>query len=149
VELIFAESKLYADFSSGLESAFSSMTEFYRSPTKVLEKSYFTNGFSETPESLQDLAKSFFEGENLDKSREVYACLVGFDWNQYECLADQRRAEFVKEFKDRYTKWAKETMQLQLEKRIAGFPHKHLRLEFFFVPFKSVAEFRLKFLESL
>jgi len=148
-ELIFAEAKLYGNFASALNSAFKSITEFYTSPTRALEKSYFTSIFSEIPAAHQELVKSFFEGKNLDKSREAYVCLIGFDWLEYECLADERREIFVSEFKSRYAKWAQETMLLHLEKRVEAFPHKHLRLEFFFLPFLSVDQFRKAFLESL
>jgi Cap4 SAVED domain len=149
MELIFAEAKLYADFGSALKHAFKSITEFYTSPTKALEKSYFTKGFSEIPDHLKELVISFFEGENLHRSREVYACLVGFDWPEYECLADERRVDFVKEFQSRYAAWAQETMQPHLKKSMESFAHKHLRLEFFFVPFESVSDFRGMFLNAL
>ena len=149
LELIFAEAKLFQTFNNALAKAFKSMGDFYTSPTKALEKSYFTKGYSEVPEPLKDLIVSFLEGKNVNNSREVYACLVGFDWAEYKCLTDSRRAAFVEEFKERYIAWAQRTMIVQLQERIASFPHKHLKLEFFFVPFESVAEFRKAFLDSL
>ncbi len=148
-ELIFAESKLYGRFTDALNKAFVSMKDFYSSPTKALERSYFTKGFTEIPAELQDLVVSFIEGKDLDKSREVYACLIGFDWAEYKCLTDHRRQAFLKEFKNRYGLWAKEKMLTELNGNVSAFPHKHLKLEFFFVPFSSVADFRKQFLEAL
>lgn len=149
VELIFAESKLYGSFKAALDRAFESMGEFYTSPTKALERSYFTKGFTEISPELQELVVSFIEGKNLEKSREVYACLIGFDWAEYGCLTDERRAAFVKEFKARYGTWAEDTLLGHLTDHVIKFPHKHLKLEFFFVPFPDVANFRKQFLGAL
>jgi Cap4 SAVED domain len=149
MELIFAEAKLVANFSGALSKAFTSMKTFHTSGAKLLEKTYFTSSFGELPTAIQADVVSFFEGVNFDKSREVYACFIGFDWDEYKCLLDDRRALFVKEFEERYKAWAAATIVPALENKIGEFPHKHIRFEFFFLPFRDVAAFRQAFLDAL
>jgi hypothetical protein len=149
LEVIFGESKLHAKFSGAVADAFKSMSSFHSSPTKAHEVRLFTNTFSTLPEGLKGKVISYVEGEHKFLSREVHACLVGFNWKDYLCLNDERREAFVKEFKARYIAWASSEARPLLKKHIEAFEHKHLRFEFFFLPFLDVAEFRQKFTDAL
>jgi Cap4 SAVED domain len=148
LELIFAESKIWKSFSAALAEAFKSMEAFYDARTKQHEVNIVTSGFSNLSAELQGKVASYIEGENVSKFRLVHACLIGFNWSEYECLADERRATFIKEFEDRYRAWAVGKRGL-LNDKLRAFKHKHLRLEFFMLPFKDVEAFRIWFDEEL
>lgn len=148
LEIIFAESKLWKSFAAALTDAFKSMEQFHESPTKAHEINAFTSGFSCLDQDLQQKVLSYVEGENSSNCRFVHACLIGFDWQEYECLEDERREGFIKYFEDRYRAWADE-MRDSLNGKLKAFKHKHLQLEFFMLPFKDVEAFRGWFNEEL
>ncbi len=148
LEVIFAESKIYKSFSGALQKAFESMQEFHDSRTKQHEVNAFTSGFSNLDSELQEKVVSYIEGENVSNCRLAHACLIGFNWNEYECLGDERRKTFVQEFEARYRTWA-ESIRPSLNGKLKAFKHKHLRFEFFMLPFKDVEAFRNWFLEDL
>lgn len=148
LELIFAESKIWKSFSGALADAFESMERFHDSRTKRYEVNAVTSGFSNLSSELQEKVLSFIEGENVSRCRLAQACLIGFDWKEYECLCDGRRKDFIKEFDARYRAWAVGIREL-LNDRLKTFKHKHLRFEFFMLPFRDVDEFRAWFQEEL
>jgi hypothetical protein len=148
LELIFAESKLWKSFSDALTAAFKSMDEFHNSRSKQLEVNTVTSGFSSLDPELQAKVSSYIDGENASNCWEGQACLIGFDWSEYQCLTDEGREKFVQEFEDRYRKWMlarRDTLNLKLKE----FKHKHLRFEFFILPFSDVEQFRKWFIEAL
>jgi hypothetical protein len=148
LELIFAESKIWKSFSGALGDAFKSMEYFHDSRTKQHEVNVITSGFSNLSQELQTKVLPFIEGEKVSRCRVAQACLIGFDWKEYECLSDARRADFVKEFDARYRAWANGIRE-SLNNRLKAFKHKHLRFEFFMLPFRDVDEFRAWFQEEL
>lgn len=148
LDIIFAESKLYSSFSQALSDAFKSVDGFHESRTKAHEINAFTSGFSVLSPQLQEKIVSYIEGENTSKCRHTQACLIGFDWDEYKCLRDNRRAEFIKTFDARYRNWAagvRDSLNLKLQ----ACKHKHLMFEFFMLPFESVEKFRNWFLIEL
>lgn len=149
LEVIYGESKFWQTFSGALADAFKSMETFHNSEVKKHEIEYYTGEFSVLEEPLKSTVLAYLEGEKISQTRQVHACLVGYDWNEYKCLNDDRRAAFVAEFEQRYLKWAKDHMQPLLESRLSTFTQKHLRLEFFFLPFSDVEAFRKKFNDEL
>ena len=136
-----AEAKASASF-------FVSMEEFHDSLTKRHEINTLTTAFSDFSPELQGRLVSYIEGENVSNCRHVQACLIGFNWAEYECLGDGRREVFVKEFAQRYQEWAK-SMRNNLNNKLKEFKHKQLRFEFFLLPFKDVEAFRTWFKEEL
>jgi len=148
LEILFAEAKIYKSFSKALNDAFESMEMFHESRTKVFEVNTFTSGFSNLDSKLQKKVVTFIEGENAAHCRTGHACLIGFDWREYQCLGDKRRADFIKEFEDRYRAWATRKRD-SLNEKITSFKHKHINFEFFFVPFHDVEMFRKWFMEEL
>ena len=149
LEVIFAEAKLYGDFGDALTSAFVSMTDFHNSATKELEINYFLNAFSLLSAEQQEIVTSYVEGENKEKCREVHVCLIGHTWKEYECLKTADREKFLEEFRARYLSWALTVMKPKLDAELSVFMHRHLRFEFFFLPFTSVDDFRHLFLAGL
>ncbi|HEV2223492.1 MAG TPA: DUF1837 domain-containing protein [Candidatus Acidoferrales bacterium] len=148
LELVFAESKIWQSFSGALNGAFKSMETFHQSRVKQHEINTVTQGFLELSTELQAKLVSYIEGENASHCRLAQACLIGFNWSEYECLGDERRAAFVTEFEQRYRQWA-EGMRDSLNEKLRTFKHKELRFEFFMLPFKDVEVFRAWFIEEL
>jgi hypothetical protein len=148
LEIIFAESKLWKSFPAALRDAFKSMEGFHDSRTKQYEVTAFTSGFSNLDTELQKKVLSYVEGENSANCRLVQACLIGFDWDEYQCLDDGRRVEFIRDFGVRYRAWA-DGKREAINEQIRTFKHKQLRFEFFMLPFKDVEAFRAWFQEAL
>jgi len=148
LEVIFAESKIWKSFSDALRDAFDSMEGFHDSRTKQHEINAFTSGFSNLDPELQKKVVTYIEGENVSHCQLVQACLIGFNWREYECLGDGRRAAFIKEFEQRYRAWAAGISD-SLNEKLKAFKHKHLRFEIFLLPFRDVEAFRSWFEEEL
>ena len=148
LEVIFAESKIYKSFSAALSAAFQSMEDFHNSRTKQHEVNAFTSGFSNLNLELQKRVVSYIEGENVSNCRLAQACLIGFNWDEYECLKDGRRAQFIQEFETRYRTWAG-GIRDSLNDKLKASKHKHLHFEFFLLPFADVEAFRGWFQEAL
>jgi hypothetical protein len=148
LEIIFAESKIWKSFSGALSDAFESIEQFHDSRTKQFEVNAFTTGFSNLDDELKEKVVSYVEGENVSSCRFVQACLIGFNWEDYGCLNDERREQFVKEFEARYRAWAAKIRD-PLNNKLKGFRHKHLKFEFFMLPFKDVEAFRDWFKQEL
>jgi hypothetical protein len=150
LEIIFAEAKIWASFSAALTDAFKSMDTFHSSRVKEHELNLFSNFFSELSEDLKKRVISYLDGPDLLHSREIHACLIGYNWKEYEALNQvETRAALVKEFDARYRAWAEATMVPALTKQLKQFKHNHLAFEFFFIPFPDVATFRKHFNEEL
>jgi hypothetical protein len=148
LELYFAEAKIWNSFAGALTDVFSSIETFHSAGLRQHELNLFSAHFRILDLELQKKILSYVNGKHAPKTRMTHACLLGFDWSEYNCLDDMRRRDFVAEFEDRYSSWAVEAIR-KLETKLASFPLKHLRFEFFFLPFKSVADFRQLFEEAL
>lgn len=148
LELIFAESKIWKSFSDALDDAFESMESFHTGRTKRHEVNVVTSTFSELDPQLQGRIASYIDGKNASQYRETHACLIGFNWSEYGCLKDKRRANFIAEFEQRYRAWAISKRKL-INDKVKAFKHKSLRLEFFMIPFQDVEAFRTWFIEEL
>ena len=125
------------------------MTDFHDSVAKDLEINYFLNTFSLLTSEQQKVVVSYVEGENKGKCQQVQVCLIGYTWEEYECLKTSEKQKFLEEFEERYLAWALEKMKPKLDGELAAFMHSNLRFEFFFLPLTSVENFRKLFLESL
>ena len=148
LEVIFAESKIHKVFSAALNDAFTSIEGFHDSRTKRHEVTAFTSAFSNLDPELQRKVVEYIEGENVSHCRLAQACLIGFNWSEYECLNDQRREQFTKEFEERYRAWARGIRE-SLNGKLQACKHKHLKFEFFMLPFRDVEAFRAWFNEEL
>jgi hypothetical protein len=148
LEVIFAESKIWKSFSDALRGAFESIDEFHSGRTKRHEINVVTSSYSSLNPKLQAAVKSYIEEENVSKCRFAQACLIGFEWEEYKCLRDSRREKFIVEFERRYLQWATKATN-SINEKLGAFRHKHLRFEFFLLPFSNVEAFRLWFEQEL
>jgi hypothetical protein len=148
LEIFFAESKIWGDFGDALRDALKSVRDLHADGIARHELKLFSGHFKVLDPKLQERVNSYIDGDNQCKTRIHHACLVGFDWEEYKCLDDSRRIEFVKEFEKRYEEWAQSAIG-KVEAKLSAFPHKHLQFEFFFIPFSNVQSFRDYFEEAL
>ena len=148
LEFIFAESKIWKSFSAALVDAFKSMEAFHDSRTKQFEVNAFTSSYSNLDSDLQKKVLSYIEGPDVSNARWAQACLIGFNWDEYQCLKDSRRSEFIREFETRYRAWGAKIRE-SLNGKLRDFKHKHLHFEFFMLPFADVEAFRAWFYEDL
>jgi len=148
LELYFAESKIWTDFGGALSDAFTSIETFHSTGLKQHELNLFSAHFRILDSPLQSKILSYVNGENAPKTRITHACLVGFDWNEYKCLDDRRRHDFIREFEHRYATWSTDAIR-KVEAKLEVLTLKNLRFEFFFLPFKSVVAFRQLFETAL
>lgn len=148
LDIFFAESKVRANFTEALTDTFVTLEKFHAGGMKQHELNLFSTHFKLLDSDLQMKILSYIEGENASKSRLNQASLIGFEWEEYKCLDDSRRRQFLLEFKQRYSEWGREALT-KTESHLATFRHKYLRFEFFFVPFKNVQQFRDWFEQAL
>jgi Cap4 SAVED domain len=149
LDILFAESKIFQEFGKALTKAFKSIQDFHDAGgMKEHEMKLVTAHFKILDSDLQAKVISYIDGENAPKTRLTQVCLIGFDWSEYKCLDDSRRKAFTDEFEQRYTAWAQDAVK-KIEEGMKPFLHKHLRFEFFLLPFKDVQVFRDHFDEAL
>ncbi len=77
-----------------------------------------------------------------------HACLVGYDWKEYEQFNSLQRDEFLDDFIELYKNDTDRLTKL-IQTRFDKFSKKNLTFEVFFLPVKSVQELRDKFNEEL
>jgi hypothetical protein len=147
LEIYFAESKIWGDFTAALNDAFKSIKAFHSGGMRQHELNMFGTHFKLLDPELQARVVSYIEGENVPNTRLIHACVIGFDWKEYKCLDDARRKEFILEFEERYRHWGKDAVK-KVEAGLTTLPQQ-LSFEFFFVPFKSVQMFRDLFEKAL
>ncbi|HKV95499.1 MAG TPA: DUF1837 domain-containing protein [Candidatus Angelobacter sp.] len=148
--IYFGEAKLYKNLSAAISAVFKSLQDFHAEGAEAHELFLATNHFNLLDERLKHDICAFLDRTLSVKSYELrHACLVGFDWKQYADLeSPATRAAFVKDFEKFYLNHGKRIRSL-INKHSQNFKHKHLMIEFFFLPFKSVQEFRKWFLEEV
>jgi uncharacterized protein DUF1837 len=148
LDVFFSESKLYKDFGDALRDTFKSIETFHATPMRKHEYFLTTHQMQLLDPAAQEELTAFFTGKPGKQIRTNHACLIGFDWEEYRCLDDDRRAAFLVEFEQRYLAEA-ERIRDKIEERLSGSGIKHFRFHFFIVPFKSVEDFRAWFLAAL
>lgn len=149
LDVFLGESKLYQSISGALDSVFTSLTEFYDLGRLDEELHLVTSHFKFVDAELQDTITTLLDrGLSESSCHIVHACLIGWDWKKYAQLEGAGRDAFVKEFEDRYKKYAANIAAL-LNKRFSSCIHKQISFKFLFLPFKDVGEFRRAFYKEL
>lgn len=148
LDVFFAESKLYQCFTTALADAFVSMEKVHATPMKTHELFLATHNLQHLGADCEDELMRFLNGQVGTKIRTNHACLIGFDWEEYKCLGDERRAQFLAEFLERYRTEAF-ALRDKTDAKLQACAIKHLRFEFFLLPFRSVEDFRTWFNAAL
>jgi hypothetical protein len=145
----FGESKLYQDLSGALTSAFTSMEAFHSEGAEAHEIFLASTHFNLLSNEVKDKVCDLMDKRTPGTYDFCHACFIGTDWSHYKKLEDpDKRIEFVQHFESEYSKRATEIHSL-LSDRLAAFSQRHLRFEFFYIPFESVEEFRKWFFDCL
>lgn len=152
IVLHFGESKLYSTYSAAITKALSSVKEFV-SPAKQgvyqTQKDFEINIVTDEidiPESeLRNKVLDVLDPYSAarDNLRYSYTCFIGFDMKE---LAGKCGLE---EFSEKYQEKAKNCYDIVVDKIAKDDVLRSLRWQFFFIPFSSVEDFRIKFVEGL
>jgi hypothetical protein len=148
LDVYFCESKIWQNFSDALADAFKSMEKFHE--TKMRKHEFFltTHNLQLVDQEGQDALTDFFLGKPGTKIRTNHACLLGFNWNEYACLGDHRRSEFLANFVTRYELEAR-AIRDKIDKKFSKSQINNFHFDFFMVPFRNVDEFRTWFQKAL
>jgi hypothetical protein len=148
LDVYLGESKLYKDIGSAMTDALRSIQTLYLENRVDTELHLVTSHFKHLDEHLKERVISWVNRETAESECHlVHACLIGWNWSQYERLVTARDALFA-EFEKKYREYSTNIANL-LGKRFDGYTHRHLSFHFLFIPFASVAEFRKSFYEAL
>lgn len=145
VDFYFGEAKLYKKISSAMDSALKSIGDFHDDEMYKYEFSMVTKHFKYANKNIRnEVVKLISLGEPSENVRLNHACLIGYDWKEFNNLNGEYEHPISQEFKIRFENDLPRIVKL-LEKKFSTFEHKHLRFDVFFIPFKSVSDFRNAF----
>jgi hypothetical protein len=151
----FGESKLYQDFSSAADAAFTSIAELINNSGQVSREIAILNTMSDIDTMSPELQSKILEYINpyakshaaLNK-RVVHACLLGFEYSFYTSLLTSDPSKVTGIFEERYKERVATACKL-----VEGHYGKHLtsteNLHLFLLPFPSLKDFRTDFYAKL
>lgn len=146
VEFYFGESKLYENVNSAITSALKSISDFHDNGMYKHEFSIVTKHFKYANDKIKnELSSLVIGGEPGEGVRINHACLIGFDWNQYNKITPKEMRSAVK---DNLILEGGNIVS-KLNEKFLQFDRKYLSFEIFFLPFPSVSEFRNEFNAAL
>ena len=146
VEFYFGESKFYKSVNAAITSALKSISDFHDNGMYKHEFSIVTKHFKFADEKMKsDLSALVTGGEPGPRVRINHACLIGYDWEEYNNMTPKDMRVAVKELLIRD---GKEIVK-KLNGSFSNFERKYLCFEIFFLPFPSVSEFRNEFNDAL
>lgn len=146
VEFYFGESKFYKNVNAAITSALKSISDFHDNGMYKHEFSIVTKHFKFADEKMKrDLSALVTGGEPGPGARINHACLIGYDWDEYNSMTpkDMRVAA-----KERLVRDGGKIVE-KLNVAFSDFERKYLCFEIFFLPFPSVSEFRNEFNAAL
>jgi hypothetical protein len=145
----FGEAKLYKDLSGALTSAFESMEGFHAEGAEAHEIFLASSHFNLLSDAVKEKVCDLMD-KRLSGSYDLcHACFIGTDWAHYLKFQDpDQRNDLVRQFQTEYKKRGTEIFKL-FSDRLGAFSKRHLRFEFFYIPFESVEQFRLWFFNQL
>jgi hypothetical protein len=149
VDIYFGEAKIHQSLSGGLGSAFKSINSFHDEGMYKHEFLMVTKHFKYADEEIKnEVKKLIVRGEPGSGVRVNHACLIGYNWNEYKELMEKGSKDIESEFRQIYINDAPRVVKL-LNNRFDNFEKKHLKFDFFFMPFINVQEFRDAFNQAL
>jgi hypothetical protein len=149
LNVYLGESKLHAHYSNALTDAFKSMETLHSLGPREHELNLVTSHFKYFGEDIQAKIAEYLDETTPGGNLKIkHACLIGYDWSEYEHLATDGRDLFIKEFEPRFVEHVQALVK-KTKKLFTNFTYRNLSYEFFFLPFKDVQEFRDVFYEYL
>ncbi|MCG7864032.1 MAG: DUF1837 domain-containing protein [Candidatus Thiodiazotropha endolucinida] len=149
VDVYFGEAKIHQSLSGALGSAFKSISGFHEEGMYKHEFLMVTKHFKYADEAIKsEVKKLIVRGEPSSDVRINHACLIGYNWDKYKELLENGTENIEEDFRQLFIDDAPRVVTL-LKNRFDGFDKKHLRFDFFFIPFVHVQEFRDAFNKAL
>lgn len=149
VDIYFGEAKIHKSLSGALGSAFKSISGFHEEGMYKHEFLMVTKHFKYADEAIKsEVKKLIVRGEPSKDVRINHACLIGYNWDEYKELLESGAENIEKEFRRLFKGDVPRLVGL-LQNRFEDFDKKHLRFDFFFMPFVRVQEFRDAFNKAL
>lgn len=148
-DIYFGEAKIHQDLSGALSSAFKSISSFHDDKMYKHELLMVTKHFKYANEKVQnEVSTLIVRGELSSNVRINHACLIGYNWKEYKDLVISRQKNIRNNFIEMFGKDSVRIVKL-LSNRFNAFDKKHLKFDFFFLPFTNVQDFRNAFNEAL
>lgn len=148
-DIYFGEAKIHQSLSGALGSAFKSINDFHDGEMYKHEFLMVTKHFKYADQEIKDEVKNLIRtGEPSAGVRINHACLIGYNWLEYETLVKNQSKNIEGDFKNIFKNDIPRVVNL-LNNRFNTFEKKHLKFDFFFMPFISVQEFRDAFNKAL
>ncbi len=148
--LFVGEAKLHSDFSSAATESLKSIQTLHDDNRLerdlMLTTKFFKHADGPTKERILQILNQQTSTETYDL---IHSCLIGYDWSKYGELTGEKRQEFINNFSHSYHANVKDYRLNTLQGHMKTFKHPHLAFHFFFLPFRSVEEFRMFFNEYL
>ncbi|BBO66290.1 hypothetical protein DSCA_02200 [Desulfosarcina alkanivorans] len=149
MDIYFGEAKLYSNISKALDSAFESITSFHNNRQTDRELNIVTSHCKWADKKTKNIVLRYVDRlDPIDDCRFNHACLIGYDWKKYKKLNDNQRTTFLTNFIEDYSKDIPRLIKL-LKRRFEKFEFCEFKFEIFFLPFRSVQEFRDEFTKAL
>lgn len=153
--IYFGESKIYQNFSSAADAAFTSMSDLLANAGQISREIEILNNLSDLsalPPSFQAKIAEYINPYSTSaltlQKRIVHACLLGFEYSAYSRILKLEPEKVAAEFEAKYQKRigsACRTIERHYSKRLPVTTNLHL----FLLPFPSVSEFRSAFYKKL
>lgn len=150
LDVYFGEAKLHQSLGSAVQSAVQSISRFHEEDMSSRELELVTSNFKLADLDLKEAISRYLDRQDgsAPGCRVKHACLIGYDWEEYQRLDGIERGRLLEEFRSRY---AADGPRLRdaLAGGFMGLRDLRVILEVFFLPFKSVQEFREAFNRAL
>lgn len=145
IDLYFGEAKLYKSTKAAVRDAMKSLKKFYDTDAQGHEIRLIQSHVRKYPKEVRDAILAYCRRDDAAKTfRHNHAVLIGFEWEDYDALVKAAPKEIEREFRILYEKHH-EDLCTKVAEAAATYTTKKLRLEFFFLPFTQVQEFRKMF----
>ncbi len=154
LELIWGEAKLYQNLSDGLENALESIFSFVDINNGRSSRDRDIDIIKDMPdvesEEMQEELCRYFDpySEESNNWKEVFCCLVGFDYSLYSNIKGNSAKEIEEYFKKEYLKRI-DTAHRLFEKKIKDKNLTELEFLLILLPFQSLNNFRKEFFKLL
>lgn len=154
LELIWGEAKLYQNLSDGLENALDSIFSFVDIDNGRSSRDRDIDIIKDMPdvesEEMQEELCRYFDpySEESNNWKEVFCCLVGFDYSLYSNIKGNSDKEIEEYFKKEYLKRIATAHRL-FEKKIKDKNLTGLEFLLILLPFQSLNNFRKEFFKLL
>lgn len=142
LDIFFGEAKLEQSIYSALDHMLQSLESFHKEKLLEHEFGMVTSHYKHADDQTRKEVLALVDRQSPSNNCRInHACLVGYDWAEYSQLGQGHATKLEGDFRTRYTADLPRLTSL-LQKRLGQFSKPTLRFEIFFLPFRTVGEFR-------